>query len=80
MGIARHLAPHGAQAEAFGGVIAGGLDPAIVQHDGFGPAAFQEQLAIIGPGGRRAQDGKGGGLVQMGLERAEGGVGHGACP
>ncbi len=76
MGIARNLALHRAQTKAFGGIVAGVLDAAIVQNDGFGPPAFQKQLAIIGPGGRCAQNLQGCGFVQMRLERAERGIGH----
>ena len=80
MGVARNLAPHGAQAEPFGGVIGGGLDAAIVQHDRFGPFAFKEKLAVIGPGRGVAQDRQRCPFVQCRLEGAEGGIGHGGCP
>ena len=77
MGVAGNLALHGAQPEAFGGVVAGGLDPAVVEDDGLGPAAFEEQLAIFGARKRLAQHRKGRRLVEMRLEGPEGGVGHG---
>ena len=77
MGIARRIAPHGAQAETFGRVIAGRLDPAIIEHDHFGPAAFEEQLAVVGPGECVAQDAERGIAVQQGVKGTEGGVGHG---
>ena len=76
MGVARDLPPHRAEAKALAGVIGRLPDAAIVQNDGLGPAAFQEKLAIVGPGGRFAQGGQRGGFVEMRVERAEGGVGH----
>ena len=47
MGVTCNLAPDGAQAEALTCVIGRLLDPAIIQNDAFGAAAFKEQLAII---------------------------------
>ena len=77
MGVARDLALDGAQAEPFGGVVAGGLDPPVIEQEHFGAAAFEEQFAILGPVRRRAEDGKRRALVEMGVEGAEGGlVGH----
>lgn len=68
MGIARHLAPDGAQAEALLGVIAGGAQPAVVEGQRLGARAFQEQLAVVGPRQRTLQDTQGAVAVQMGLE------------
>jgi hypothetical protein len=48
MGIAGDLAPHGAQAKALFGVIAGIAQPAVVKDKRFGPGAFQKQFAILG--------------------------------
>jgi hypothetical protein len=52
MGIARHIALHRAQAEPLGRVVAGVLHPSIVEDQRLGPAAFQEQLAILRAVGR----------------------------
>ena len=76
MGIACHFASHGAQAKPFGGVIGRRLDSAIVEHEPLGAAAFEKQLAIVGPMGRLAQACQGGIAVKQGLEWAKGGVGH----
>ena len=76
MGIACDLALHGAQPEAFRGIVAGRLDPAIVQNQCFGAAALQEQLAIFGPKRGRLQDRQRCRLVQIRLKRAERGVCH----
>jgi hypothetical protein len=77
MGIARNLALHGAQSEPFGGIIAGRLDPAIVQNQRLGAAAFQEKLSILGAKSGRLQDRQRRRLVQISLKRAERGVCHG---
>jgi hypothetical protein len=49
MGIARHLAGHGAQPEAFGRVVACRAQAPVVEDQRLGPAPFEEQLAIVGP-------------------------------
>ena len=48
MGIAMRLAGDGAKSEAAGLVVAGAFQPAVVDHQHFGMAHFQEQLAVIG--------------------------------
>ena len=40
MRISRGFTTHGAQAESLGGVIAGGLDPPIVESQDFGAATL----------------------------------------
>ena len=59
MGVACGLAPHGAQAESFGGIKAGGFHAAIVKRHDFGLAPFKKQFAVIRPMGRLAQQSKG---------------------
>jgi hypothetical protein len=76
MGIARDLALHRAQAETFGGVIAGRADAAIVEDKAFAMAPLEIEFAVFAAGGGRAQHGQGCGLVQMGVEGAEGRVCH----
>jgi hypothetical protein len=56
MGIARHIALHRAQAETLGGVVAGVLHPSVIEDQRLGPAAFEEQLAILRPVGRLPQE------------------------
>ena len=74
MGIARHLAAHRAQPEAFGGVVTGCFHAAIVEEQHFGTPAFEEQFTVIGPVCGLAQERQTGIEVQLGLERAEGGA------
>ena len=50
MRIADRVVLYGAQAEALRGVVGRLLQPAVVEHQRFGLAVFQEQLAIIGAG------------------------------
>ena len=78
MGISSGLAAHRAQAEPLGGVVGGGLEPAIVKYQRLGPAAFQKQLAIISSGNGVLQDTQRDGLVETVFKRAERGglVGH----
>ena len=76
MGVARHLAFDGAQAKAFGGVIAGCLDAAIVQNDGLRAFAFKVKFAILGPGQGCAQHRKRCLFVKLRLEGSERGVSH----
>ena len=76
MGIASHLALDGAQAKAFGGVIAGCLDAAIVQNDGLRAFAFKVKFAILGPGQGCAQHRKRCLFVKLRLEGSERGVSH----
>ncbi len=49
MRIAAGFAGNAAQTEAAQGVEGRGLQPAIVEHQGFRRAVLEEQLAIIGP-------------------------------
>ena len=77
MGIACHLAVHRAQAEPFGGIIAGCFKPPIIKHQRLGSAAFQKQLAIIRTCNGLAQDGKRGVAVEISLKWGECGLGHG---
>ena len=58
MGIARDLAPDGAQAKALGGVIGRVLQTSVIKNKGFRLATFKEQLSVIGPVGGLAQDGE----------------------
>ena len=81
MGVAGGLARHDPQAEAFGGVIGGGFQPAVVEDQRFELGAFEEQFPIVGAGQGILQDGQG--LVGAdvgGIEnRGKGyGNGHGA--
>ena len=76
MGIAGDLARHGAQAEALAGGIAGSAQPAIVENQAFGMGALDENLAIIGAVCGLAQDGKRRLAVELGIEGAEGLLGH----
>ena len=76
MGIARHLAAHGAQAKPLGGVVAGVLDPPVIKDQRLGAAAFEEQFAIVSAIGCAAQRLQGGFAVDLRLEGAEGLVGH----
>ena len=67
--------PHRAQAEALGGVVARGLQAAVVEDQRLGAAPLEEQLAVVGAGGRGAQERERGVRVERGLEGAEtGGV------
>src|SRR3546814_1824147 len=50
MGKARHLARHGAQAEAGVGRIVGGLEPPVIESEALGRAILQVKLAVVGPG------------------------------
>jgi len=77
MGIPRHLAPHRAQAKAFGGIIAGGPDTTIIEDQHLGSAAFQEKLPVIGPRDRVAQMRQSRILVEMRVEWLKGRIGHG---
>ena len=80
MGVAGGLARHDPQAEALGGVIGGGLQPAVVEHQALALGPFQEQLAVVGAGQGRLQDRQGFvGLDAGGVEDGgRGGVnGHG---
>jgi hypothetical protein len=47
MGVACDLSPDRAKPKTLTCVIGRLLDPAIIQNDAFGAAAFKEQLAII---------------------------------
>ena len=76
MAVARNLTRHRAQAKPLRGVIGGGLDAPVIQHQRLRAAAFEEQFAILGAGKRAAQDGQGLALVKMGLEGAEAVGGH----
>ena len=48
MRIADRVVLHRAQAETLRGVIGRLLQPAVVEHQRFGLAVFQEQLAVVG--------------------------------
>ena len=48
MGVADRVVLDRAQAEALRGVVGRLLQPAIVEHQRFGLAVFQEQLAVVG--------------------------------
>ena len=56
MGIAGRFTRDGAQAEPLGGVEAGRLEPAVVEHQRFGLAVFQEQLAVVAVAERVGHD------------------------
>ena len=79
MGIARHLAADGAQAEALLGVIAGGAQPAVVEGQRLGARAFQEQLAVVGAFKAACHLAANGIAVQIGAveQGGRGGIGHG---
>jgi hypothetical protein len=76
VGIARPFAPHGAQTEPFGRIIAGVFHPPVVQHKAFGTAAFDEQFSIISALNGVPQHAKGCILIEVRRERAEGVGGH----
>src|SRR3546814_15706037 len=65
MGKARHLARHGAQAEAGVGRIVGGLEPPVIESEALGRAILQVKLAVVGPGEGLAREA----LRQIGVER-----------
>ena len=71
MGVAGGAAQHGPQPEPLVGVVGGGPEPAVVEAQDLGAAAFQEQLAVVRACNRIPQDGKRGALVQMRRERVE---------
>ena len=66
MGVAGRLAGHRAQAEALGGVEAGGLEVAVVVGERLGLAVFQEQLAVLGAGKGIVDQALQAALVQVG--------------
>ena len=71
MRIARRLAPHGAQAKTFRGIVTRGAQtPVIERHDLRAPP-LQEQFAIVGPGDGLAQQTKRRVLIDKRLEGAE---------
>ena len=76
MRVARHLAAHGAQTEAFGGIIAGGFHPAIVKDQRFGPAPLEEKLSVIGARRGLAQQRQRGFRGDSIVEGAEFHIGH----
>ena len=59
VGVAGGLARHDPQAEALGGVIGGGLQPAVVEDQALALGPLQEQLAVVGAGQSRLQDRQG---------------------
>jgi hypothetical protein len=79
MGVAGDLAAHGAQAEALGGVIGGGLDPAIVEGQRLGAAAFEKELSVIGAARGLLQVRQRRIPVKQAVEGAKGGVSHGGA-
>jgi cytochrome c oxidase subunit 2 len=76
VGITGTLAPHGAQAEAFGRIIAGVFYTPIVQHKAFRPAAFNEQFTVVSALNGVPQQAEGCILIEVRRERAEGVSGH----
>jgi hypothetical protein len=74
--IAGGLAAHGAQAETLGGVEARGLETAVVEDQGLGAAALEEELAVVGARHGVAQAGQGGVPIEELVEGAEGSGGH----
>src|SRR6056297_4090709 len=76
MGVAGDLAAHGAQAEALGGVIGGGLDPAVVEGQRLGAAAFEKELCVIGAARGLLQVRERRIPVKQAVEGAQGGVSH----
>ena len=66
MSVAGLLAGHHAQAEAFGGVIAGRLQPAVVEDQHLALGALEEQFAVVGAVQRALQDGQRLGGVDLG--------------
>jgi hypothetical protein len=77
MGVARGLAPHGAQAEALGRVVARGPEPPVVEEQRLRPAPLEEELAVVGAGDRVAQPGERAWPRRGGLEGTEAGFGGG---
>ena len=64
MRIADRLALHGAQAETLRGVVGRLLEAAVVEHQRFGLAVLEEQLAVVGAGQAVMQD-----AVEAGRDR-----------
>src|SRR4030081_1832595 len=48
MCVADRVVLHRAQAKTLRGIIGGLLEPAVIEHQRFGLAVFEEQLAIVG--------------------------------
>ena len=71
MRIACGFAAHRAHAEPLGRVVAGILNPAVIQHQNLGPPAFQKQLSVIRTRNGVAQKPQRAVLVQCGFEWAK---------
>jgi len=48
MSVADRFVFHGAQPEALRGIVGRLLEPAVIEHQSFRLAIFEEQLAVIG--------------------------------
>ena len=73
MRVADRVILHRAQAKTLRGVIGRLLQPAIVEHQRFGLAVFQEQLAVVGAG-KPPRD-----LMAHGIAVEVGAVEQGGC-
>jgi hypothetical protein len=71
MRIACRLAPYRAQAKALGGVVTCRAEAGVVEHQGFRPAPFKKEFAIIAAGHSRLKDPECARAVERGVERAE---------
>ncbi|MNQ89156.1 hypothetical protein D3C85_1044540 [compost metagenome] len=77
VGVAGGLARHDAQAEALDGVVRRALQTPVVKDQGFALGLLQKQLAVVGAGQGRLQDGQG--LVRGHARGVEDGGRGGGC-
>src|SRR6516165_5975956 len=78
MRVTDRIVLHRAQAKSLAGIVGRLLQPAIVEHQRFGLAVFEEQLAVVGPS-QPARDFMAHGIaVEIGAveERGVGRIGH----
>ena len=78
MGVADRVILHRAQAEPLRGVVGRLFQPAIVEHQRFGLAVFQEQFAVVGAGQASRQFAANRIAVEIGAveQGGCGGIGH----
>ena len=78
--IAGHLTADRPQSEAFRGIVAGRLEPAVVEHKRFRAPPFKEQLAVVRTIRRIAHDLQRSVAIQCVVKWREGCVGHCMAP